>query len=84
MTTTTHANRTAEATAPKQRHWIVDILGAVSRLVRHRREAAQLLEMDDHKLADIGLSRSDVIHALNGSLLHDPTRELSRLARPRS
>ena len=51
-----------------------------AQVVRHRRDAAQLLEMDDHKLADIGLSRSDVIHALNSSPLHDPTRELSRLA----
>jgi uncharacterized protein YjiS (DUF1127 family) len=83
MTTTTHTNRTAAATGTKQRHWIVEALSAVARLIRHRREAAQLLEMDDYKLADIGLSRSDVIHALNGSLLHDPTRELSRLARPR-
>ena len=80
MTTTTHTNRTTAATATKQRHWIFQVLSAVGRLIRHRRDAAQLLEMDDHKLADIGLSRSDVIHALNSSPLHDPTRELSRLA----
>lgn len=80
MTTTTHTNKTATATGTKQRHWIVEVLSAAVRLVRHRREAAQLLEMDDRKLADIGLSRSDVIHAMNGSLLHDPTRELSRFA----
>ncbi len=79
MTTTTHATDTV-ATGPRQRHWIVRVLGAVTRLVRHRREAAQLLEMDDRRLADIGLSRSDVIRAMNGSLLHDPTRELTRLA----
>jgi uncharacterized protein YjiS (DUF1127 family) len=80
MTTTTHTNHTAATTGTKQRHWIVEVLSAVARLVRHRREAAQLLEMDDHNLADIGLSRSDVIHAMNSSPLHDPTRELSRLA----
>jgi len=80
MTTTTDTNRTVAATGTKQRHWIFQVLGAVGRLIRHRREAAQLLEMDDHKLADIGLSRSDVIHALNSSPIHDPTRELSRLA----
>ncbi len=79
MTTTTHLNDTV-ATGPRQRHWAFQILGAVVRLVRHRREAAQLLEMDDRKLADIGLSRSDVIRAMNGSLLQDPTRELTRLA----
>ena len=78
-TTTTHSNDTV-ATGPRQRHWIFQVLGAVAKLVRHRREAAQLLEMDDRKLADIGLSRSDVIRAMNGSLLHDPTRELTRLA----
>ena len=80
MTTTAHTNRTVAAADTKQRHWIFQVLGAVARLIRHRRDAAQLLEMDDHKLADIGLSRSDVIHALNSSPLHDPTRELSRLA----
>lgn len=79
MTITTHSTDTV-ASGPRQRHWIVQLLGAVARLVRHRREAAQLLEMDDRKLADIGLSRSDVIQAMNGSLLHDPTRELTRLA----
>ncbi|MEM9473208.1 MAG: DUF1127 domain-containing protein [Pseudomonadota bacterium] len=79
MTTTTHSNATV-ATGPGQRRWIFQVLGAVARLVRHRREAAQLLEMDDRKLADIGLSRSDVIRAMNGSLLQDPTRELTRLA----
>ena len=83
MTTTTHTNQTAAAPGTKRRHWIVEVLGAVARLVRHRRETAQLLEMDDYKLADIGLSRSDVIHALNSSPLHDPTHELSRLARRR-
>ena len=77
--TTTRSSETVVA-GRRQPNWLVQVLGAVARLIRHRRETAQLLEMDDRKLADIGLSRADVIHALNGSLLHDPTRELSRLA----
>lgn len=80
MTTTIHANDTCVATGPKSRHWIAAVFSAVGKVMRHRREAKQLLEMDDRKLADIGLSRSDVLHALNSSPLHDPTRELSRLA----
>lgn len=80
MSTTTHTNHAAVETGTKQRNWIFAILGAVARLIRHRREAAQLLQMDDHKLADIGLSRSDVTNALSSSPLHDPTRELARLA----
>lgn len=80
MTTTTRTSHPAVPVGTKQRHWTVELLSAVSRLIRHRRAAAQLLDMDDCKLADIGLSRSDVIRALNGSLLQDPAHELSSIA----
>ncbi len=80
MTITSRTNHAAEAVGTKQRHWAVALLRAMVRLIRNRRAAVQLLDMDDRKLADIGLSRSDVICALNGSLLHDPTHELSSIA----
>jgi len=79
-TTTTHANDASVASGTKPRHWIIEVLSTVARLIRHRREAAKLLELNDHNLADIGLSRGDVRRALNTSPLHDPTNELSRLA----
>ena len=80
MTTTTHANETCVANGRKTRNWIVEVFSAVARLIRHRRETASLLELDDHHLADIGLSRADVLHALNTSPLYDPTNELARIA----
>ena len=80
MTIITRTSHPAVTAGTRQRHWIVELAQAVFRLVRNRREAAQLLEMDDRKLADIGLTHSDVIRALNGSLLHDPTHELSNIA----
>jgi uncharacterized protein YjiS (DUF1127 family) len=80
MTITTRTSHPAVAIGTRRRHWTVELLSAVSRLIRHRRAAAQLLDMDDCKLADIGLSRSDVTRALNGSLLQDPTKELSSIA----
>ncbi len=80
MTTTTHANDTCVANSPKTRNWIVEVFSAVARLIRHRRETASLLDLNDHQLADIGLSRGDVLRALGTSPLHDPTGELARIA----
>lgn len=57
--------------------------------VRHRREVAQLLEMDDRTLKDIGLLRSDVSGVLGAPLTRDPSvmlrlRSVERRARARS
>jgi uncharacterized protein YjiS (DUF1127 family) len=49
-------------------------LGAVLRQVwQHRRDTEFLAGLDDHMLADIGLSRADVQDALAVSRWHDPT-----------
>ena len=79
-TTTTQTTETSVASGSKPRHWIIAVFSAVVRLIRHRQETARLLDLDDHHLADIGLSRGDVLRALNTSPLHDPTNELSRIA----
>ena len=50
--------------------------GLLARLVtlwRNRRETEELLELNDHQLADIGLTRGDVHHALSAPLVHDPS-----------
>ena len=80
MTTTTHTHETAIASGKTTRYWIVDVVSAIVRLIRRRHETARLLDLDDRQLSDIGLSRDDVIRALNTSPLHDPTSELARLA----
>lgn len=45
---------------------------------RHRREVAQLRRIDDHLLADIGLTRQDVEAALSVPLGQDPSHRLIR------
>ena len=80
MNTTSHTTDTSAITGTKSRHWIMEVFSAIARLIRHRRETARLLELNDHYLADIGVTRGDVLRALNSSSLHDPTRELTRIA----
>jgi len=45
---------------------------------RHRRDAAALAALDDHMLADLGLTRADLNDALCEPLWRDPTRVLAR------
>jgi uncharacterized protein YjiS (DUF1127 family) len=45
---------------------------------RHRHDAAVLAALDDHMLADLGLSRSDLNDALSEPLWRDPTALLAR------
>ncbi|MBB3944886.1 uncharacterized protein YjiS (DUF1127 family) [Rhizobium skierniewicense] len=51
------------------------------RRIANRMAANRLLDMDDHQLADIGLTRSDLKTALDTGLLDDPTTRLARCAR---
>jgi uncharacterized protein YjiS (DUF1127 family) len=44
---------------------------------RHRHDAAVLAALDDHMLADLGLSRSDLNDALSEPLWRDPTALLA-------
>jgi uncharacterized protein YjiS (DUF1127 family) len=53
----------------------------VLRRIANRIAANSLLEMDDHQLADIGLTRGDLKKALDAGLMDDPTARLARCAR---
>jgi uncharacterized protein YjiS (DUF1127 family) len=46
--------------------------------IKHRRELARLADLDDHMLADIGLTRSDLHLAHCEPLWRDPTSILER------
>ena len=50
--------------------------GVFTRLVtlwRNRRDTEELLDLNDHQLADIGLTRGDVRRALAGPFACDPS-----------
>ncbi|MBN7807390.1 MULTISPECIES: DUF1127 domain-containing protein [Agrobacterium] len=51
------------------------------RRIANRIAANRLVEMDDHQLADIGLTRSDLRSALDTGIMEDPTTRLARIAR---
>jgi uncharacterized protein YjiS (DUF1127 family) len=66
-------------------HWapIGSTLAALTRgawqfvvAVKHRRELRRLIDLDDHTLADIGLTRSDLHAALSAPPWRDPTSML--------
>ena len=46
--------------------------------IKHRRELARLADLDDHMLADVGLTRSDLHVAHYEPLWRDPTSILER------
>ncbi len=56
---------------------------AAGRAIRNRRVAASLAGLDDHMLADIGLTRSDLRDAYSEPLWHDPTDVLAARAAER-
>ena len=58
-------------------------LAAAGRAVQNRRVAASLAGLDDHMLADIGLTRSDLRDAYSEPLWHDPTDVLAARAAER-
>jgi uncharacterized protein YjiS (DUF1127 family) len=47
---------------------------------RHRHEVTRLLALEDHALADIGLTRGDVAACLSSPLFEDPSTRLRILA----
>jgi uncharacterized protein YjiS (DUF1127 family) len=57
-------------------HW----LKALARMRRHRREARMLAGLDQHMLADIGLTRADVSDAFSEPFWEDPTALLRERA----
>jgi uncharacterized protein YjiS (DUF1127 family) len=50
------------------------------RAAKHRRDAAPLCYQDDYLVADIGLTRDDVRHAVAQPLWRDPTVTLQQSA----
>ena len=50
----------------------------LSKAWRRRHAAAELAALDDHLLADIGLSRADLVDALAQPVWRDPTAALAR------
>jgi uncharacterized protein YjiS (DUF1127 family) len=59
------------------------MLAGMVRAFRNRRVAATLAGLDDHMLADIGLTRSDLRDAYSEPLWHDPTDLLASRAAER-
>ncbi len=51
--------------------------------LKHRREAAMLVELDDRMLRDIGLNRSDLRDAISEPMWRDPTAILASRAAER-
>lgn len=88
----TFALRTAPAFAAGARRVlgpVVTIVAGLGRAIANRSEVRQLAEFDDRMLADIGLSRSDVLGALAEPMHKDPSsvlllRSLERRPRSRS
>jgi uncharacterized protein YjiS (DUF1127 family) len=61
----------------------VRTLNRVREAWAHRRAVAELAALDAHQLRDIGLSRADVLWAMETPLREDPTMHLARLVRER-
>ena len=55
-------------------------LRQIAAAVKNRHDASRLANLDDHMLADIGLTRSDLRDAYAESLWRDPTTILARRA----
>lgn len=61
----------------------VQVIDRVRDIWAQRRAAAELATLDAHQLKDIGLTRSDVLGAIERPLNDDPTAHLARLVRER-
>jgi len=65
------------------RHRALAALGHLLQAIRNRRDFARLGEMSDIELADIGLTRADLLLASDLPLGSDPTARLGAIARRR-
>jgi uncharacterized protein YjiS (DUF1127 family) len=66
-------NDPAPVVAKFRRRLIRRWIGGLLALWRHRRDAELLASLDDHMLADIGLTRSDLHQAMAEPRWRDPT-----------
>jgi uncharacterized protein YjiS (DUF1127 family) len=48
--------------------------------IKHRRQLADLVDCEDHRLSDVGITRDDLDAALSEPLWRDPTAVLARRA----
>ncbi len=66
-------------------HTAVQKIKTMMRALINRYRAQSLLELDDHLMNDIGLSREELQRGLReGSYLRDPTLRLAEYARERA
>jgi uncharacterized protein YjiS (DUF1127 family) len=49
--------------------------------IKHRRQLADFVDCEEHRLSDMGITRDDVHAALSEPLWRDPTAALARRAR---
>jgi len=63
--------------------WPFGVIGRLARNLWRRRTLHRLALLEDHVLADIGLSRHDVMSAMRLPLSVDPLYEMERLAHRR-
>lgn len=63
---------------------VLRALNALFRAWRNRGEMRRLSEMTEWELADIGLTRRDLVLAGSGSIGSDPTRILQRIVAERA
>jgi uncharacterized protein YjiS (DUF1127 family) len=73
-------------TAAQVRRWLAaggERLARFRRSLKNRSAASALANLDDHMLADIGLTRSDLRDAYSEPLWHDPTDILAGRAAER-
>lgn len=56
------------------------LLSSVAHHWKSRSDMARLRELDDHQLADIGITREDLSWALTRPFSHDPTHALEECA----
>jgi uncharacterized protein YjiS (DUF1127 family) len=59
------------------------VIKGLGRILKARRDVAELARFDDRMLQDIGLSRTDVHAALDGSWRNDPSSLLAQRAAER-
>lgn len=84
MTTRTNTAETAaHCTHGSMRPVRTGLIARLIQIWRNRRETESLLELSDHQLADIGLTRADVDCALRVPLTCDPTFSLRQARQSR-
>lgn len=86
MTALDHPTTHAPAGLPRAASAVARVFGGLAgllRALRNRRQIGRLRDLSDHQLADIGLTRSDLVVAMHAPLGADPTTRLGTLARER-